>query len=472
MTKPNIVFIMIDDMGWRDLACYGSDFYETPNIDRLAQKSVRFTNGYAACPVCSPTRASFLTGKYPATLGLTSWINHDPDHEKKESGKLLSAPYVRHMEHREQTLAHALKAAGYKTWHVGKWHLGQEEHWPENHGFEVNIGGCQLGAPHRGYFSPWEIPTLEEGAPGEYLPDRLTTEACRLIRKNAHAPFFLSMSHYLVHTPIQAKEEHVRRFTAKAEALGLDKRNPFQEGPHFKSGHQWDKRIVRRLFQSDPVYAAMIWSLDESVGQLLDTLEETGQADNTIIIFTSDNGGLSTAGGSPTCNLPLQEGKGWMYEGGVRVPLFVSVPGVTPPGETDVPVTTPDLYPTILDMCGLAPLPEQHLDGISFAPLLRGNPFERGEPLFWHFPHYANQGGEPASSIRWGEWKLIEFFEDGRKELYNLRDDIGEEQELSARHPQKTHELLDLLQAWRKRVAARIPKPNPAWDDDTKGPAQ
>lgn len=457
MPKPNFVFILLDDLGWRDLACYGSSFYETPHLDRLAREGVSFTNAYAACPVCSPTRASLLTGRYPARVGVTDWIG------AHARGRLLDAPYVDHLPLEEFSLAKALKRGGYQTWHVGKWHLGTRAYYPEAHGFDVNIGGCDWGAPKKGYFSPWGIETLADGpTAGEYLTDRLTDEAIALIRRCGDRPFSLNLCHYAVHTPIQAKAEDVRRFQAKARDLGLDQRNPFQEGEFFPCEHKKDRRVVRRLFQSDPVYAAMVYNMDENIGRLLAALEEAGLASNTVVIFTSDNGGLATSEGSPTCNAPLAEGKGWMYEGGTREPFIVRWPGVTRPGaQVDTPITSPDLYPTLLEMAGLGPLLHQHCDGISLVPLLRGAASLPREGIFWHYPHYGNQGGTPGSSVRWGDRKLIEFFEDGRLELYDLREDISERRNLALEQPHLAAELHARLVAWREEVNAKIPEPNP-----------
>jgi len=463
VSKPNIVFILIDDLGWKDLACYGSAFYETPNLDRLAGEGMRFTDAYAACPVCSPTRASILSGKYPARVGVTNYINaRHKDHPDR--GKLIDAPCVDHLPAEERSLAAALRDGGYATWHVGKWHLGGPDYYPDRHGFDVNVGGCEWGSPRHGYFSPWNNPTLENGRDGEYLTDRLTNEAVRLIRSNDQKPFFLNLWYYSVHIPIQAKPEKIAKYEAKARAMGLDTVKTFEEGDFFPVEHKKDRRIVRRLVQSDPAYAAMIESLDENIGRVLAAVEETGRADETIVVFTSDNGGLATAEGSPTCNAPLAEGKAWMYEGGTREPLLVKWPGAVEPGSVcEAPVTSPDFYPTLLDAAGLDPIPEQHCDGVSFVPLLHrtGTP-DRG-PLFWHYPHYGNQGGTPGSSVRHGDHKLIEFFEDGRLELYNLREDIGEQRDLSDAEPRRVAELHDRLAAWRREVEALIPERNPAW---------
>jgi arylsulfatase A-like enzyme len=459
--RPNIIFILIDDMGWRDLSCYGSEFYETPHIDQLASEGMTFSNAYAACPVCSPTRASILTGKYPGRLRLTNWLIGE------ERGRLLEIPYVTHLALEETTIARALKERGsYRTYHVGKWHLGEREYWPDRHGFDVNVGGHTSGMPEEGYFSPWGIPTLDDGPEGEYLDDRLTDEAIKLLRENGDDPFFLYFPTYLVHTPIEAKEDDIAYFRTKAERLGLDKINPFELGEHFPCEHKRNERIERRVIQSDPVYAAMVKCLDDNIGRLMAALEELGKADNTIVVFTSDNGGLATAEGSPTCNAPLAEGKGWMYEGGTREPLMIRWPGRIEPGSTcDVPITSTDFYATFLDAAGLEPMPEQHCDGVNIMPLLRGRSDHGldGRAIYWHYPHYGNQGGTPGSSVREGDWKLIEFLEDGRLELYNLREDISEDHNLAAEHPELTQRLASQLSAWRESIDAQMPEPNPDW---------
>lgn len=466
MARPNIIFVLIDDMGWKDLVCYGSSFYETPHIDRLAKEGMRFTDAYAACPVCSPTRASILTGKYPATVGITDWIDAN-GHIHPARGKVIDVPYLKNLPASEHSLASALKDGGYQTWHVGKWHLGGEGHFPQDHGFEKNVGGAHQGSPGRGgYFSPWTIPPLEHAdvPEGTYLTDYLTDQILDLLKNKDERPFFLNLWYYQVHTPLQAKEEKIEKYRAKAQAMGLDQVQTFAEGEHYPCEHKKDQRIQRRLVQSDPVYAGMIESLDESIGRILEALDESGEADNTLIVFTSDNGGLATSEGSPTCNAPLAEGKGWMYEGGTREPLMVRWPGFVEAGSTcSVPVSSPDFYPTLLELAGLDPIPDQHCDGMSFAPLLRGETSLQREGIFWHYPHYGNQGGTPGSSVRAGDYKLIEFFDDGRLELYNLREDIGEEKNLSEDEPGKRDELHALLKAWREKVEAKIPQPNPEW---------
>ena len=457
-TKTNILFILMDDLGWRDLACYGSTFYETPVLDRLAAQGMLFTDAYAACPVCSPTRASLLTGKYPATVGVTDYIDWSGSWHPCR-GRLVDVPYIKHLPKEEFNLARALGEAGYQTWHIGKWHLGGPEFHPDQQGFDVNIGGYQAGLPEGGYFAPWKIPTLPDtAAPGTYLTDHLTDEAIRLIReRDPDRPYFLHFAHYAVHTPIQAPEPLVEKYREKAKRLGLDTVDALEIGEVFPTIQKRGQRVVRRRIQSDPTYAAMIESVDTNIGRLLDEVDES-----TLVIFTSDNGGLATAEGSPTTNRPLAEGKGWMYEGGTREPLIVRWPGKIASGEVSgVTVTSPDFYPTLLEAAGLPLRPEQHVDGVSFLPVLQGEAdFDRG-PIYWHYPHYGNQGGTPGSSIRDGDWKLIEFFEDGRLELYNLRNDISEEHDQAEAEPERTARLYGKLTAWRGEIEAQIPQPNP-----------
>jgi arylsulfatase A-like enzyme len=467
MKKKIVVFVLLDDFGWKDSACYGSTFYETPNLDRLASQGMSFTQAYASCPLCSPTRASLLTGKYPARLGVTNWIDHGDKHPDK--AQLIDAPYVKHLPLEEYTLASALRDHGYQTWHVGKWHLGEQDFWPEKQGFDVNIAGCQMGHPWSGYFSPWNIPTLPDGQEGEYLTDRLTDEAIKLIEnRDASKPFYLNMWYYTVHTPVQAKPEHIAYFEDKAKRMGLDQIEPFVEGEYYPTEFKRHMRIKRRVLQSDPVYAAMIWSMDENLGRLMQALDDRGLTDETLFVFTSDNGGLNSADDSPTCNAPLAEGKGWMYEGGIREPLIIRLPGqIEPDTKTDCITTSTDLYPTILDLLGMELLPQQHCDGVSLKSVLQGETtFDRGS-IFWHFPHYGNQGHIPGSCMRDGDYKLQEYFDDGHLELYNLKDDISEEHNLVEQCPEIALKLHTQLADWRQSVQARIPQTNPQyvpWD--------
>lgn len=453
MGRPNIVFILIDDMGWRDLQCFGSTFYETPNIDALAAEGMVFSQSYASCPVCSPSRASLMTGKYPARLGMTQYLGgHD-------YGKLMEVPYLDHLPLEEYTLPKAFQDGGYHTWCIGKWHLGERKYYPEEHGFEVNIGGCSWGHPAKGYFSPWGIENLKEEVPDNtYLTDYLTDKALELIRNTKkEEPFFLYWSHYAVHTPIQAKKEDIRRFEEKSRRMKLDQVTACVEGENFPCWHKKGERVVRRLVQSDIAYAAMIWNLDWNVGRLTEALKEKGIYEDTVIVFTSDNGGLSTAEGSPTCNAPLSEGKGWGYEGGVRVPMIVKGPGIPACRWCDTPVTTPDWYPTLLEMAGIRPDRRQCADGLSLVPLLRGEQIPE-RPIYWHYPHYGNQGGTPVAAVRRGKYKLLLFFEDRHTELYDLQEDVSESHDLSGQLPQLAGEMCELLEGWLEDVGGRIPR--------------
>jgi arylsulfatase A-like enzyme len=458
--KPNILFILIDDMGWADIGCYGSSFYETPNLDRLRNEGMLFTDGYAACPVCSPTRASVMAGKYPARVGVTQFIGGHV------VGRLCDVPYHHALPMQEISLATSLREGGYQTWHVGKWHLGGGFTMPERHGFDVNVGGCEWGHPKNGFFSPWGIPTLEDGPEGEYLTDRLTDEAIKLIEsRDKGRPFFLNFWHYAVHIPIQAPEHLVEKYRQKAIDLGLDTVQTHEQGELFPCLHKRDKHIRRRVVQSHPTYAAMVENLDTNIGRLLDALREQGLENDTLVVFTSDNGGVSTSEGSPTCNAPFSEGKGWMEEGGVREPLLVRWPGrVAPNSECSVPVTSTDFYPTFLEAAGLPLRPQQHCDGVSILPLFDGEGSLPRDAIFWHYPHYSNQGGTPGCSIRSGDYKLIEFFEDGDLRLYNLRQDPAEGHNLATKEPERTKALHERLVAWRTEVRALIPQPNPNWE--------
>jgi len=455
--KPNFVFILIDDMGFKDIGCNGSSFYETPNIDKLAADGMRFTDAYAACPVCSPTRASIMTGKYPARLNLTDYLIG------RRRGKLIPPEYIHQMPLEEVTIAEALKEAGYATCFIGKWHLGGKPYWPEQQGIDVNIGGTQSGMPRNYFWPQWRGNPPIEGRAGEYLTDRLTDEALMFLESKKDKPFLLYLSHYAVHIPLQAKKEMIEKYKAKAA------KQPTRQPRFLPEG-----RSKARQVQDHPVYAGMVESVDESVGRVMKKLEELGMADNTVVIFMSDNGGLSTAEGWPTSNVPLRAGKGWLYEGGIREPMIIkagnagfrssrpSAGGVVKPGSVcSEPVTSTDFYPTMLEMAGLPLKPEQHIDGVSLVPLLRGKEKLNREAIFWHYPHYGNQGGSPGGAVRAGDYKLIEFYEDSRVELYNLKADIGEKKNLAGKMPDKAAKMRKMLQTWRKAVNAQMPTPNP-----------
>lgn len=453
-SQPNIVFILVDDLGWRDLGVQGSTFYETPHLDRLAAQGTQFSDAYAASPVCSPTRASILTGKYPVNVGVTQFIGGHG------VGALTDVAYRWYLPLQEFSLARALRAGGYRTWHVGKWHLGPRRTWPDQHGFDINIGGCDWGFPPS-YTSPYGCPTLTDGPDGEYLTDRLTDEAIRLIEESDDdQPFFLNLWHYAVHIPLAAPAELVAKYEEKARALGLDEIDPFEDGESFPVWHQREARVVRRTIQSNPLYAAMIENLDTNIGRLLEALELRGVADNTIVMFTSDNGGLATAEGSPTSNAPLSEGKGWLNEGGIRVPFIVRWPDRVPAGRcTGVPITSPDLYPTLLSAAGLDPRPRQHADGRDILDVLEGGDGDRG-PLLFHYPHYSNHGSRPSSAIRDGRWKLIHDWETTGVELFDLETDIEEKHDLSADHPDVVERLRTHLLGWVGEYPSFIPVVN------------
>ena len=452
---PNIVFFLADDLGQRDLGAYGSTFYETPHLDRLAREGARFTDAYAACPVCSPTRASILTGQWPQRTGITDYIGAPTRPEQwKRNTKSLPAPYADRLALDAPTLAKAMKAVGYATFFAGKWHLGPESWWPENQGFDINMGGVDKGGPYGGrkYFSPYGNPRLTDGPEGEHLPDRLATETARFIEANKDRRFFAYYSFYDVHTPLMARDDLRRKYEEKRARLGLSD----------KWGREGERDV--RLTQDHAVYAAMVEAMDLAVGKVLAKLDELGLRENTLVIFTSDNGGLSTSEGWPTSNVPLRGGKGWMYEGGIREPLIVRWPGVVKPGTVvSTPVSSPDFFPTLLEAVGARPQAGQTLDGVSLLPVFKGDePPERA--LFWHYPHYGNQGGAPAAAVRRGAWKLIEWLEDGRAELFNLAQDPAEETDLAAKEPQRAAALREELHAWQKQVGAKLPMPNPGYN--------
>ena len=456
VNSPNIVFLLVDDLGWNDLGCYGSTFYETPNIDQLAKDGMRFTDAYASCPVCSPSRASILTGKHPARLNITDWI---PGLDPKDK-PLLGTQDRHELPLEEETLAERFKKAGYKTAFFGKWHLGDQGYYPENQGFDINKGGHWAGQP-ASYFYPykndrkrWDVPGLEGGEQGEYLTDRLTKEAIQFIGNNQEDPFFLYLAYYTVHTPIQAKQELISKYEQKkAQLIGIDLLN-----------YKPERDVRTKQRQDNSAYAGMVQSLDESVGKIIESLEKLNLSDNTIIILTSDNGGLTTLPNkrrAPTSVVPLRAGKGWLYEGGIRVPLIVKYPGQVEAGTTcSSPVTGTDYYPTLLEMASLPLDPPQHLDGKSIVPLLKQDSIERTN-LFWHFPHYHGSGNRPSAAIRSGDYKLIQWFEDQSIELYNLKQDLGEKNNLVESMPQKAQALKAQLYNWQNEIGALKPSPNP-----------
>lgn len=437
---PNVIFMLIDDMGWTDLGCYGSKYYETPHIDQLAKDGMRFTNAYSACTVCSPTRAAVMTGKSPARLHITDWIaGHDRPH-----ARLKIPEWTKHLPLEEETLAERLKTRGYATASIGKWHLGGPEFYPEKQGFDVNIGGTDRGQPPS-YFSPYGIDTLKDGPKDEFLSDRLTTEAIGFIEKNKEQPFYIYMPHFAVHTPIMGKPDVVAKYQKKRGV----------------SGH------------TNPVYAALVESVDDSVGRLRATLKKLELSENTIIVFTSDNGGLSgtvSAKGwsrGPTDNSPARLGKGSAYDGGVHIPLIVSWPGTIPAGEAcDTPVISYDHVPTLLEATSTPLSDGQIVDGESLMPLLTQKGQLKRDAIYWHYPHYHPGSATPYSAVREGDWKLIEFFETSHVELYNLRRDPGELENVADVDTDVAAALTEKLHAWRKEVGAQEPTPNEAYDPE------
>jgi arylsulfatase A-like enzyme len=482
-SKPNVIVILADDLGWADLSCYGSTFHESPHLDRLAAQGMRFTQAYSSSPYCSPSRAAIMTGRHPARLKITDYIPSNGN-----SGKWLPAEMKMELPLEEVTMAEVLREAGYATWHVGKWHLGDLGFYPEDQGFQVNIAGNHSGAP-RTFFWPYgddkgatvvrplgrdqtqgyhgtPVPGLRAGGQeGEHLGDRLTSEAIKLIEQGKPGqPFFLYLPYYDVHTPIMAKPELVRKYQSKAAGLGLP-------SPQDVPGYSEENRVhgggapKMPEQQVNPSYAAMIETMDTNIGRLMAKLDERGLADNTLVLFTSDNGGHHRIGNgiSVTSNRPLRGCKGWLYEGGVRVPWIVKWPGVTQPGSTcAVPVMNTDILPTVLDVCGLPAKPSLHQDGVSFAPLLRGETKPGHDAFFWHFPHYGNHGSGPCSSVRVGDWKLIHWIEDDRVELFHLFTDIGEKTDFAKSYPDRVQDLRRRLDAWRRQTNANMPRSKPA----------
>ena len=444
--KPNFIFFLIDDLGRNDLGCYGSKFYRTPNLDRMASQGMKFSDAYAACPVCSPTRASIITGKYPARLHLTDWL---PGRGDLPAQRLARPQINQQLPLDEITIAERLKAAGYVTAHVGKWHLGGEGFEPQKQGFDINIAGDHTGTP-MSYFAPFggkskdgkqrAMRGLEQAKDGEYLTDRLTTEAEKIIAANKDKPFFLYFAHYAVHTPLRAKADYIAKYPQVTGKAGQ---------------------------QTNAIYAAMMESMDESVGRILKQLDDLKLADNTYVFFTSDNGGLATIEGPSTpatINSPLREGKGYLYEGGIRVPLLVRGPGIKPGSLATNAMSSVDYFPTIAELAGLAaPKPEDNVDGVTLAAVLKGTGEPAARPLFWHYPHYSNQGGKPGGAIRDGDFKLIEFYETGRVELFDLKS--GENRNLAEdpAHAARVKAMVSKLDTWRIKTGAQMMQPNPAY---------
>jgi len=444
---PNIVVFLVDDLGYMDIGANNPEcFYETPNIDDLAKSGMRFTDGYAANPVCSPTRYSLMTGKYPTRVQATNYFGG------KRSEKFNPAPLNGQMPLDEITIAQALKGKGYVTFFAGKWHLGStEKHLPQNRGFDVNIGGHHGGGPYSGekYFAPFKNPQIKEESPvGDHLPDRLARETVKFIKAHKDKPFLTYLSFYSVHTPLIGRPDLVEKYKKKAASI---------TGEEFGEEEQiWAKDKARkvRTLQKHPVYAAMVEAMDQAVGKVLQQLEDSGVADNTIVLFTSDNGGLATSEGLPTSNLPLRGGKGWVYEGGIREPWIVRYPGITKAGAvSNEPICSIDLFPTLASAAKVEITHE--IDGLNLLPALKGESLKR-KALYWHYPHYGNQGNFPGGAIREGDFKLVERYEDGQVHLYNLKEDLAEQHDLAKEMPERVQQMRAHLHQWYKSVDAQF----------------
>ncbi len=458
--KPNVVFIVADDLGYADLGCTGSSLYETPNLDKLAENSVRFSDGYANCQVCSPSRVSLQTGEFPARHGVTSWIGDSSGEDWRAYGqfsKLLPPEYEHQFSQEKLTWAKAMKKHGYKTFFAGKWHAGGEGSTPEDHGYEINVGGWDVGGPKGGYFDPFTNPKMENRKPGENLSMRLADETVSFFGENKDEPFFAFLSFYAVHGPIQSTHEKWNKYRNKIVQRGFE-----------DEGFVEDELLPRRKNQDYPVYAGLVETMDDAVGVVLNGLKELGLEKNTIVIFTSDNGGVCSGDGYSTSNAPLKGGKGQAYEGGIRIPYIISVPWMENHGLwNSTPASGADFYPTVLDLINVPLEPQAHADGISLKPALEGKQMEE-RPLYWHYPHYGNQGGHPASMVRQGDWKLIYYWEDNHVELYNLADDIGEENDLSTVHSKLAANLKDQMFNWLESVGAKYPTADPEYDEQKR----
>ena len=496
----NIVFFLVDDLGWRDVGSFGSEFYDTPNIDQLAQKGIKFTNAYATSHVCSPTRASIMTGKYPARLNLTDWIGGRRSYTFE---RLTSPDFLQELPLEETTIAEALRAHGYATAHIGKWHLGEDPHGPLEQGFDMRVPNWNKGWPKAGYYAPFELDGIED-EPGQYLTDRLTDYAEEFISEKQNQPFFLYMSHYAVHDPIHGRPDLVEKYRKKLASIEQSNLPSFVlEGnpddpqpltneqlsslinqPSHQGYQALPERTVKIKQHQDNIhFAAMVESMDESLGRIIDHIDHLGLTDNTLIVFAADNGGMSGGnfgranriisedaldGAFATSNLPLRGAKGWLYEGGIRVPMVVKWPMKFLDSNRIVeePIISTDFYPSLLEMAGLPASNDQTLDGVSFVPALKGEPFDRG-PIFWHFPQYSNHGMQsPGGAVRLGDYKLLEYFENNTVQLFNLREDIGEQNDLSLTEPKIKEKLTTLLHSWRKDVKAQMPQQNPNYDAD------
>lgn len=459
--KPNVLFIIADDFGYHDLSSRGSEFYETSNLDRLASRSMIFTNGYSANRVCSPSRASIMSGKSPARHGITDWVGAKTGEKWRKQGrhsKLLPPDYVDHLPHEYHVLPEVMKEEGYKTFFAGKWHLGSEGSYPEDHGFDINKGGFEAGGPYTGgYFSPFNNPKMEDYPEevGMSLPEKLAKETNAFIEQNKDTSFFAYLSFYAVHAPIQTTQKYWKKYRDKADSLGIA-----------ESGFEMSYFLPIRRVQDNPVYAGLVQHMDDAVGSVLETLKANGLEDDTIVIFTSDHGGVAAGDNYSTSNLPLRGGKGIQYEGGLRVPYFISVPWMNHNGEENAtPVINTDFYPTILDLVGTDLRPEEHQDGVSLVPLLEGGSITE-RPLYWHYPHYGNQGGRPSSIIRDGRWKLIRYHADSSEVLFDLNAKPEERNNIYREHPEVAQRLSDKLTGYLSKTGAKFPTKDPLYDPE------
>lgn len=461
-TKPNILFIVVDDLGYADLSVMGSNYYETPNIDAVAKAGSKFTNGYATCAVCSPSRASLLNGQFTARHGITQFEGAPSGQEWKKKNrhtKLLPPAYKHHLDHKDVTLPEVLKANGYRTFFAGKWHLGSaaQNSLPTNHGFDINQGGYERGGPYSGgYFSPFNNPQMEDrdSEKGMSLSMKLAKETSKFIEENKDTTFLAYLSFYAVHSPIQTTREKWQKYRDKAVQMGVA-----------DSGFAMERILPARKYQDNPVYAGLIEQVDEAVGSVMQTLEKNGLDKNTIVVFTSDNGGVTSGDNFSTNQLVLRGGKGYQWEGGLRVPYFIYVPWLQQNGSTiETPVSGADLYPTLLDLANIPLKPDAHVDGVSLTPLLNGDNIPE-RPLYWHYPHYGNQGGEPVSIIRKGKWKLIHYWEDDHIELYDLNMDVKETTDVSVQNKGEANALHTQLIDWLLAMDTQYAQEDPEWDE-------
>jgi arylsulfatase A-like enzyme len=461
-TKPNILFIVVDDLGYADLSVMGSSYYETPNIDALAKSGTIFTNGYATCAVCSPSRASLLNGQFTARHGITQFDGAKSGQEWKKLNrhtKLLPPEYKHHLDTSDVTMPEVLKANGYTTFFAGKWHLGSKENnsLPTNHGFDINKGGYEKGGPYSGgYFSPFNNPYLTdyEDEKGMSLSMKLAKETSSFIQKNKDTTFLAYLSFYAVHSPIQTTKAKWEKYRYKAEEIGIA-----------TNGFKMERVLPARAQQDNPVYAGLIEQVDEAIGSVLQTLKTNGLDKNTIVVFTSDNGGVTSGDNYSTNQLTLRGGKGYQWEGGIRVPYFIYVPWMHQKGNTiETAVTGADLFPTLLDLVAIPLKPEAHADGVSLEPLLKGENIAN-RSLYWHYPHYGNQGGEPVSIMRKDNWKMIHYWEDNHLELYDLNSDLGELNDLSSQYKDKVMVMEKDLMDWLKSMNTQYAEKDPTWDE-------